>query len=52
MEGMGKNHTQRVKIFYRFVGYIEILASYFSGNYKADTRKGVSVEYIPVGTSV
>ena len=43
-EGIGKNCTQRLVIHYRFVGYIELPEC--RNNYKADTRKGVTVEYI------
>ena len=43
-EGTGKNRTQRVVIYYRFVGYIELPGP--RSNYKADTRKGVAVEYL------
>lgn len=46
-EGVGKNRTQRIVIYYRFVGYIELPEATPSNNYKADTRKGVSVEYLP-----
>ena len=46
-EGVGKSRTQRIVIYYRFVGYIELPDTYFRSNYKADTRKGVAVEYIP-----
>ena len=47
-EGVGKNRTQRVAIYYRFVGYIEIpeLPKH-KRNVKSDTRRGVSVEYVP-----
>lgn len=34
-------------LFYRFVGYIVIPDDYFCGNYVANTRQGVAVEYIP-----
>lgn len=44
-EGTGKNRTQRIVIYYRFIGYIELLDT-IAQNYTADTRKGVSVEYI------
>lgn len=47
IEGVGKSRTQRIVIYYRFVGYIELPESAFRSNYKADTRKGVEVEYIP-----
>lgn len=48
-EGVGKNRTQRVVIYYRFVGYIEIpeVPRVLRENYTADTRQGVAVEYIP-----
>ena len=46
-EGTGKSRTQRVEIFYRFVGYIVIPDDYFCGNYVANTRQGVAVKYIP-----
>ena len=50
-EGVGKSRTQRIVIYYRFVGYIELPDSYFRSNYKVDTRKGVAVEYIPTMTA-
>lgn len=43
-EGAGKNRSQRVMIHYKFVGYIEIPEC--GKNYRADTRKGVAVEYV------
>ena len=48
-EGTGKSRTQRIVIYYRYVGYIELPDTAFhrSGNYKANTRQGVAVEYIP-----
>lgn len=46
-EGVGKNRTQRITIHYRFVGYVELPQTVFKSNYKADTRQGVAVEYIP-----
>ncbi|HZJ77996.1 MAG TPA: recombinase family protein [Clostridia bacterium] len=46
-QGTGKNRTQRIVIYYRFVGYIEIPDSAFSSNYTADIRQGVAVEYVP-----
>ena len=46
-EGKGKDRTQRVVIYYRFVGFIEIPRTAEDENYKADTRIGVEVEYIP-----
>ena len=46
-EGEGKYKTQRIVIFYRFVGYIEIPESAFSRPLTKDTRQGVAVSYIP-----
>ena len=48
-EGTGKSRTQRIVIYYRFVGYIELPDSAFTRDdrYRADTRQGVAVEYIP-----
>ena len=43
-EGVGKNRSQRIMIHYKFIVYIEIPEC--GSNYKADTRKGVAVEYI------
>ena len=45
IEGTGKNRTQRIAIYYRFVGYIEIPVD--DEYYIANTRQGVAVEYIP-----
>ncbi len=45
IEGTGKNRTQRIAIYYRFVGYIEVPVD--DENYIANTRQGVTVEYIP-----
>ncbi len=44
-EGTGKNRTQRIVIYYRFIGYIE-LPNTAKQTHIADTRKGVAVEYI------
>ena len=46
-EGNKKHYTQRIMIYYRFVGYIEIPLEPDYENYIADTRQGVEVEYIP-----
>jgi hypothetical protein len=45
-----KKYTQRIVIYYRFVGYLELPSSE-GENYKANTRKGVDVEYIPTAKS-
>lgn len=47
IEGTGKNKTQRITIFYRFVGCIEQPDPDFQETYIADTRKGVAVRYLP-----
>lgn len=49
--GVGNNRTQRIVIYYRFVGYIEIPETFTRDNYVANTRQGVSVEYIPKALS-
>ena len=46
VEGIGKNRTQRVVIYYKFVGYLEIPDSLSRPSYSADLREGVAVEYI------
>ena len=46
-EGEGKYKTQRIVIFYRFVGYIEIPKMALNQGIAKDTRQGVSVSYIP-----
>ncbi len=45
-EGTGKNRTQRIVIHYRFVGYFVLPENAFRSSYKADTRQGVSIEYL------
>ena len=46
-QGTGKHRTQRIVIYYRFVGYLEIpLTESEWEYYRADTRQGVAVEYI------
>ena len=46
IEGTGKNRTQMLVIHYRFVGYVEIPGVSRRQHIKADTRKGVAVEYL------
>ena len=46
VEGRGKNRTQRVVIYYKFAGYLEIPSHLSAPNYKADLRQGVAVEYV------
>ena len=43
-EGTGKNHTQRIVIYYKFVGYIDIPEC--RDFHIADTRQGVAVTYL------
>ena len=45
-EGTGKSRTQRLVVYYRFVGYVEIPEVSQRTRIKADTRKGVAVEYL------
>ena len=45
-EGKGKNRTQRIVIYYRFVGYVEIPEVSDRRHIKAETRRGVAVEYL------
>lgn len=44
-DGTGKSRKQRIVIYYRFIGYIE-LPNATKQTHIADTRKGVAVEYI------
>ena len=46
-EGGKKSYTQRIVIYYRFVGFIEIPKKAEDENYKADKRLDVEMEYIP-----
>ena len=46
VEGTGKNKTQRIKIYYRFVGYIEMPAARTQPQFVADTRQGVAINYV------
>lgn len=49
-EGTGKNRTQRIMIYYRFVGYIEISGGDRKTHHTAETRKGVAVQYLTTKT--
>ena len=46
-EGTGISRTQRIAIYYRFVGYLELPAGKINPHYTADLRRGVAIEYIP-----
>lgn len=45
-EGTGRCRTQRVVIFYKFVGYFELPEETSRTSFIADMRQGVAVEYI------
>ena len=45
-QGSGKNKTQRLVIYYKFVGYLDIDPTQCHPNYTADIREGVAVEYV------
>ncbi len=45
-EGKGKNRTQRIVIYYFFVGYVEIPEISHRPNIVVDTRKGVATKYL------
>ena len=47
IQGEGKYKTQRIVIFYRFVGYIEIPEMALNQGITKDTRQVVAVSYIP-----
>ena len=44
VEGRGKNRTQRIVIYYRFVGYLDLPEA---DPVTENTRKGVAVRYLP-----
>ncbi len=46
VQGTGKNKTQRLVIYYKFVGYLDIDPTQCHPNYTADIREGVTVEYV------
>ena len=45
-QGTGKNKTQRLVIYYKFVGYLDIDPTQCHPDYTADIREGVAVEYV------
>ena len=47
-EGVGKNRTQRIVIHYRFIDTFALPEERAKETYVADTRQGVSVEYLPI----
>ena len=50
-QGSNKVYTQELVIYYRFVGFISVPQLPEDENFKADTRLGVEVEYIPKMTA-
>ena len=46
-QGVSKSRTQKIVIYYRFVGCIDIPKAPLTKHYVAQTRQGVAVEYIP-----
>ena len=46
VQGTGKNKTQRLVIYYKFIGYLDIDPAQMHPNYTADIREGVAVEYV------
>ena len=45
-QGTGKNKIQRVVIYYKFVGYLDIDPAQCRPNCTANIREGVAVEYV------
>ncbi len=43
-QGTGKNKTQRLVIYYKFVGYLDIDPTQCHPDYTADIREGVAIE--------
>ena len=47
MEGRGKDRTQRIVIYYRFVEYLDLPHQAGLDDVTENTRKGVAVRYLP-----
>ena len=45
-QGTGKNKTQRLVVYYKFVGYLDIDPVQCHSNCTADLREGVALEYV------
>ena len=45
-QGTGRNKTQRLVIYYKFVWYLDIDSTQCHPNYTADIHEGVAVEYV------
>ena len=50
VEGSGRNKTQRIVIYYRFVGYLDLPVDPRQ-DLTENTRKGVAVRYLPRAVS-
>ena len=50
-EGSGRNRTQRIKICYRFIGYLELPIDLLDVPYSAETRQGVEITYLTSATA-
>ena len=50
-EGSGRNRTQRIKICYRFIGYLELPIDFLDVPYSAETRQGVEITYLTSATA-
>lgn len=50
-EGSGRNRTQRIKICYRFIGYLELPIDLLDVPYSAETRQGVEITYLTSATT-
>ncbi len=48
IEGKGKNRTQRVLIFYKFIGLLEIPKTPETDSYTLESRQGVAINYMVV----
>ena len=49
--GSGRNRTQRIKICYRFIGYLELPIDFLDAPYSAETRQGVEITYLTSPTA-
>ena len=47
VEGKGKDRTQRIIIYYRFVGRLDIPGIIQRPHFVLDSRQGVAIEYLP-----
>lgn len=50
-EGRGRNRTQRIKICYRFIGYLELPIDFLDAPYSTETRQGVEITYLTSATA-